>query len=1237
MTTKSLKKSASKPVAKQAQANKKVVNAQKSQKKVVISDNEGAFFQDSDDAEMDWSEADSNEESLDEDDSEEEIISDDDDEELDSDEEFEDDEEFVDDEDEEELSHSEEDDDEMDSSLEVMAEESNDESVDMESKNLKERDLVVPSSVSHSNNPLLNFFWKLSDNDKKVRVEAVSGLIQHLEKSQASFSVSTAENKSFEKVLSLYDSGSLSATCCADLTYTVKRLIKGLASSRDTSRLGFMLALVSVYHCFSQLLDAEVILVWSMKLTSPDAVGGSVKRREERLLYVARIFALGALFRSGLGNSLSLSSKKSAIDSLISVGKKKSFLRESALEVIICAVEKAKCSDLSAYTLKKLAASSALLTESLTFAIIATSRFGLIVEKGEVPDKEFPSILSEFSNLQNLLSSANEEPLLNLLKETPCFENRLHTIWAPVLSSLDQKGCFSSSDFLRNVIEAMFLNSTGLVKRWTGLNLLKLVIETNKTGSIGFIFTPVILRMIKGSLGTLNVKSSVLAGKEVSAFNAAVIQVFRDLIKRGSDGSSEIALDLILQLSKVPSGIAGKNMLDELASDESLTTKLYSQLSSANVIVLVDSISKEISLDFDHQNRSLALFQAPFDKMIALVKNEKLIKLENSTIWIEHLAAVMARICVESEGLKDEFREIVKGRFCALLNELTDSKRFFGSNWVENISRMFLDAASGSKAAKFTVKLDEPSSDALNNLKSIEKLLSKHKIEPERFRQAIVSLKNYLSILLFLDPIDSIPICAELSDCLEAHFSKTSKKTKVQSSLEAVMPTMVDILMTFLSKSSQLTRKMCDDIFRNIIPFLTIESMDILFQVLKTTNSGDNGIFEEINDEMSAEEDSEVEVEEVGGHFESKDSIDRDLSENLSEAELSDVDDEQMMAFDDKLAEIFREKRKALGGASSKAAKAKETKKSIIQFKFKVLELLNLAFKSGDLPTPVRISSISGLLEVLSANLTLNGSSSNAEQKQFFVKLESFFAEAFGRPSRNPTMEDAAAAEHLICTLLDQICSGEKAINHAAVLPRVAQCTWYLIKICRSLKYDESNIKDKFKELVKYVVSADEDRFRVFRSFVFTWANWDLHYVAPSLSIMSEDLKSLFVIGSLRPYQRNQLFEFLTSLLKRAQSFNEAGSAVKLLEQISQAFSILYTPSLSEELKKMKVEFFKDDFKFISFCSKKHRELDSESGSAAWSVVTSSGISNIEEFWNSQPNPSNAIKSFIGQLKSFKQ
>ena len=143
------------------------------------------------------------------------------------------------------------------------------------SDNLKEKDLIVPYEVSHAKNPLMEFFWKLSEADKAVRMTAVADLIEHIKTSQAGFvapSEPSVSGKS-DTMLSLYDGGLLASRCCSDLTYTIKRLMKGLASSRDSARIGFLLALLAVYHSFADLLDAEVLFLWSIKLTAPEALG----------------------------------------------------------------------------------------------------------------------------------------------------------------------------------------------------------------------------------------------------------------------------------------------------------------------------------------------------------------------------------------------------------------------------------------------------------------------------------------------------------------------------------------------------------------------------------------------------------------------------------------------------------------------------------------------------------------------------------------------------------------------------------------------------------------------------------------------------------------------------------------------------------------------------------------------------------------------------------------------------
>ena len=105
--------------------------------------------------------------------------------------------------------------------------------------------------VSVSMSTTLPLFWDLSSADKKQRLDASVKLISTLENFQASFerkspeedtSSSNSEEDPFE-LDSMLDS--LNAP---DVVYSIRRLVRGLASPRESSRLGFAVALTEVWN-----------------------------------------------------------------------------------------------------------------------------------------------------------------------------------------------------------------------------------------------------------------------------------------------------------------------------------------------------------------------------------------------------------------------------------------------------------------------------------------------------------------------------------------------------------------------------------------------------------------------------------------------------------------------------------------------------------------------------------------------------------------------------------------------------------------------------------------------------------------------------------------------------------------------------------------------------------------------------------------------------------------------------
>jgi len=115
----------------------------------------------------------------------------------------------------------------------------------------------------------LSLFWDLSSASKKERINATVKLVSSLEKFQAQHTpqVSPGSEDDEENVGPTDDLDTLNAH---DVVYSIRRLIRGLASPRESSRLGFGVALTEVHtflfkalHCTSSHLFPSYFLGWT--------------------------------------------------------------------------------------------------------------------------------------------------------------------------------------------------------------------------------------------------------------------------------------------------------------------------------------------------------------------------------------------------------------------------------------------------------------------------------------------------------------------------------------------------------------------------------------------------------------------------------------------------------------------------------------------------------------------------------------------------------------------------------------------------------------------------------------------------------------------------------------------------------------------------------------------------------------------------------------------------------------
>lgn len=112
----------------------------------------------------------------------------------------------------------------------------------------------------------LPLFWHLSSASQKDRIEASVQLITALEQFQTQFvpksSTETSDDEADEEQGPTDGLDSLNAQ---DVSYSIRRLIRGLASPRESSRLGFAVALTEV--CIHTTLTCQCLTLLPATVT----------------------------------------------------------------------------------------------------------------------------------------------------------------------------------------------------------------------------------------------------------------------------------------------------------------------------------------------------------------------------------------------------------------------------------------------------------------------------------------------------------------------------------------------------------------------------------------------------------------------------------------------------------------------------------------------------------------------------------------------------------------------------------------------------------------------------------------------------------------------------------------------------------------------------------------------------------------------------------------------------------
>ncbi|KAL6964196.1 DNA-directed DNA polymerase [Sarracenia purpurea var. burkii] len=282
----------------------------------------------------------------------------------------------------------------------------------------------------------ISVFKDLASADATLREAAVESLVIELQEVQKAYD-EIEKKELVEGGLQLEaekDDGL--NNCAPSLRYAVRRLIRGVSSSRECARQGFALGLTILVGSISNIkVDALLKLIVDLL-----EVSSSMKGQEVKECLFGRLFAYGAIARSGRLTEEWVTDKNSPsikefTSSIISLAAKKRYLQEPAVSVILDLAEKLPAEALQNHVLEAPG-----LQEWCKGAIEAGNPDALLLalkmrEKTSVDSKVFGKLLPNPYTIGGLFSAHHMSSLANCLKESTFCQPRVHSVW-PVLVNI---------------------------------------------------------------------------------------------------------------------------------------------------------------------------------------------------------------------------------------------------------------------------------------------------------------------------------------------------------------------------------------------------------------------------------------------------------------------------------------------------------------------------------------------------------------------------------------------------------------------------------------------------------------------------------------------------------------------------------------------------------------------------------------------------------------------------------
>ncbi|KAF2688077.1 hypothetical protein K458DRAFT_440797 [Lentithecium fluviatile CBS 122367] len=784
-----------------------------------------------------------------------------------------------------------------------------------------------------------------------------------------------------------------------DVQEVLNRLIRGLCTQRKAARLGFCVTLTELLRQLLGKqqttvegldLDVESLLKRIEKQTKVESNASGMERRDH---LIGKLFAYKAIMQSGiLLDPEFLDGWNELLDRIYGMARDVPWLREECGLVLVEAV-----SSLGAES--QLGPFAQALVQRLVSTNLANTPEGVAIwlalranHDSALPAKVWhgndPLAKRERARLAKILKEdfrtsskdgKNDDIKSAAASHNPSFAWDL--LISKVLEMDKAKGDRTDAEksefaqFWLDTVDAYLFGPTSSHERksW-GFKLFSRMVpqaEQVPDWALPALFSPNLMRTLLNQ-----------TKKDDRFLHAAALNAWKAIPLR-AQASPKSALGLVIGLTS-KNGSADFDSFTKsktleqvlLSADDQSLRKIVKHFHS--LIIRPETTEQPVA---DHRRQTIA------DLLLNLVRNYKRYDdlLEESSekdSWLRNTLEILVEqayfapsqsaktrkipLPLVSETSRKIFQERLSSCLTRLLNVESSSETSFGLAVVGIIRAK----ATSSKGLEPLLKADESVMETVEKaFQSLDVLVATDTKSQTSIAQGFALLYTFTLLQVYNGDTDAVMMLEDL---------QTSSKAMLETTKDSATPTQdgfVEILLSFLGNPRTLFHKTAVEAFTIFASALSLEGLRSLTDVLDTEESleGQKRLFAQEDDEIPEDEDdeddedaSDVEMidandseestsEDSSTDDESEDdeelvrfnnmlamtlqtsklSADSDASDDTSDE--SDMDDEQMMALDPHLSNIFKQRSQITGKKERENAK-----QNMVQFKSRVLNLLAL-------------------------------------------------------------------------------------------------------------------------------------------------------------------------------------------------------------------------------------------------------------------------------------------------------